>query len=114
MIKNKKVKKKVFKMNIAFKIIKAIVVYGLCLYYNTKVLLGLLLLFITKFDTKFWRVKERPVPPKCLLDKEYGEHKYLTVNVSFLFVCLKILQTLVIFINNIFFLNINYFETLKI
>lgn len=70
-------------MNIAFKIIKAIIVYGLCLYYNTKVLLGLLLLFITKSETKFWRVKERPVPPKCLLDKEYGEHKYLTVNVSF-------------------------------
>lgn len=77
-------------MNIAFKFIKVFIVYGLCLYYNTKVLLGLLLLFVTKFHTKFWRVKERPVPPNCLLDKEYGEHKYATVNVSL--------------INNFFFL----------
>lgn len=72
-------------MNFLFKLIKAFVVYGLCLYYNAKVVFGLLLLFVTKSHTKFWVVKERPVPPKCLLDKEYGEHKYATVNVSLIF-----------------------------
>lgn len=89
-------------MHIGLKLIKAIIVYGLCLYYNTKVLLGLLLLCITQFNNKFWKVKDRSVPPSCLLDKEYGEHKYIKVNVSLRFFC-----CCYVYINLFFSLNIS-------
>lgn len=62
--------------------IKAMIGYLLCIYYNVKFLLGISYLFLTKDKKEFWIPKSRPVPPKCLLDKEHGEHKFITLNVS--------------------------------
>lgn len=62
--------------------IETFVTYGLCLYYSAKTLLGITILFITKYNTKFWVVKERPTPPAVLTNEDHGVHKYIRANVS--------------------------------
>jgi len=60
--------------------LKYFMTYTLCLYYNLKYAIAVAWLFATRAHTKFWVVKDRPEPPKCLLDPELGDHKYVTVN----------------------------------
>lgn len=62
--------------------IQFVVSYALCLFYSCRVLFGLLVLLVTKPHTKFWATKERPVPPECLRNHEYGTDKYQNANVS--------------------------------
>lgn len=69
-------------MNPVIILIKSIIAYTLILFYNFQVLFGIGLLFIFKDKSEFWMPKPRPDPPKCLTDKEHGEHKFLVVNVS--------------------------------
>lgn len=38
--------------------------------------------YIFQRDTKFWVVKKRFDPPRSLTSNEFGEHKFMTVNVS--------------------------------
>lgn len=64
------------------KYIKLGIVYACCTFYTFLCVLRIAYLFLTKSSEKFWQVKDRPVPPKCLNDKKYGEHKYLKSNVS--------------------------------
>jgi hypothetical protein len=64
------------------KLVKMCITYALCLFYSAQVLLGIVVLFFTKSHLRFWVVKKRPIPPKCLQDPAFGEHKYIHVNVS--------------------------------
>ncbi|XP_059613978.1 epoxide hydrolase 1-like [Phlebotomus argentipes] len=64
----------------AARIIRLVVAYSLCLYYNVKFILLLILGYLLKGHTQFLEVKERPTPPKALQDPRYGNHKYITVN----------------------------------
>jgi hypothetical protein len=54
----------------------------LCLVYSSWIGLRILLDFVLKRETKFWEVKDRPIKPNVLTSSEYGEHKFMTVNVS--------------------------------
>lgn len=58
------------------------VTYSLCLFYSSLVVLYLGVSFLTKYHTKFWIPKVRKNPPACLSNPEFGEHKYIRVNVS--------------------------------
>lgn len=63
------------------KYVKLGIVYSLCAFYSVLCIFRLLYLLITKREN-IWSVKERTTPPKCLTDGKYGEHKYVTANVS--------------------------------
>lgn len=56
--------------------------YTLCVVYSTWVAFGILIAFIFKRDTKFWEVKKRDQKPLALTSNEFGEHRFMTVNVS--------------------------------
>lgn len=56
--------------------------YFFCILYSSWVAFGILIAYIFKRDTKFWVVKERNDPPRVLTSNEFGEHRYMTVNVS--------------------------------
>uniref|UniRef100_A0A182MDM7 AB hydrolase-1 domain-containing protein n=1 Tax=Anopheles culicifacies TaxID=139723 RepID=A0A182MDM7_9DIPT len=60
--------------------IQFVVSYALCVFYSLRVLFGILVLFVTKPHTKFWITKERPVPPDCLKNHEYGVDKFQNAN----------------------------------
>lgn len=62
-----------------------LIVYSYSLYYCIKFVFVTFLLFLTKAKSGFWKVKKRPFPPQCLLDKDLGEHKIAKVNVSLLY-----------------------------
>lgn len=72
---------KVIMVNLAG-VIKFILCYALCLFYTATISFGLVVAFLLKGKSKIWVVKKRLIPPQCLQDKAYGEHKYITVNVS--------------------------------
>lgn len=59
-----------------------IVAYSLCLFYSFLSVLYVGVSFVTKYNTKFWIPKVRKHPPACLSNTEFGEHKYIRVNVS--------------------------------
>lgn len=52
----------------------------LCLYYTVVVLLVTVYQIYKKRSIRFWFVKNRPHPPQCLQQHEYGVSKYITVN----------------------------------
>lgn len=54
----------------------------LCLFYSLWIGLRILIDFVIKRDTKFWIVKDRPNKPEALKNNEFGEHKFMKVNVS--------------------------------
>lgn len=61
----------------------------LCLIYSSWIGLRILIDFVMKRDTKFWEVKPRPNKPKVLTSNEFGEHKFMTVNVRLIFIQCK-------------------------
>lgn len=65
----------------ALLIVRNVVIYSLCAFYSSLVALYVLWMFITKRHTRFWVPKEHE-KPAALSDPRYGEHKYITVNVS--------------------------------
>jgi hypothetical protein len=79
------------------KMVKMCIVYALCLFYSAQVVFGIIVLFFTKSHLRFWVVKKRQIPPKCLQNPELGEHKYVSVNVSFYFE-----KSVIIYINFLF------------
>lgn len=62
--------------------LKFVMCYTLCVIYSSWIGFGLLLGFVFKRSTKFWEVKKRTVKPQILSNNDYGEHKFMTVNVS--------------------------------
>lgn len=62
--------------------IKGIAVYTLCLFYTILTAVILAYNYWKKYDTKFWIPKDHSVKPKSLSNPEFGEHKFITVNVS--------------------------------
>lgn len=68
---------------------KYFLTYSLTLYYNLKYALIIAYLYVTKSHTEFWVVKAR-TKPKTLTDSQWGEHKFVTVNVSRHFFLCKI------------------------
>lgn len=66
----------------AANVLKFLMCYTLCAIYSGWIAFGILIAYIFKRDTKFWEVKARPVAPRSLTSNEYGEHKFMTVNVS--------------------------------
>lgn len=57
------------------------ITYSLCVFYSSLVALAVLYDFITKRHTRFW-VPKKHEKPDVLSDPRYGEHKFITVNVS--------------------------------
>lgn len=55
----------------------------LTVIYSTLIAGKILYSYIFERHTKFWQVKKRSVPPR-LTSNEFGEHKFITVNVSLL------------------------------
>lgn len=70
-------------MNNIFNIIKIIAVYFLCLVCSAIVCAKIFVDFVWKRDKNFWKVIDRRCEPKILSSTQYGEHKYMTVNVSY-------------------------------
>ncbi len=66
------------------RLIKFVIFYSLCIIYNSIVCLWFGFLCIFKRNTRFWEIKERSMPD-VLKSDEYGEHKYATVNVIFIY-----------------------------
>lgn len=62
-------------------LLKFFICYALCLMYSTWIAIGIGIAYIFKRETKFWVMKERNVPPRSLTSNEFGEHKFMTVNV---------------------------------
>lgn len=58
-----------------------LIAYSFCAYYCVKFTFLICLAFLTKAKSKFWKLKKRPYPPQCLLDKDLGNHKTAKVNV---------------------------------
>lgn len=62
--------------------------YGLAAIYGGLTAFGTALQIIRKRKT-FFQFKERPEPPKCLFDKNFGEHNYIQCKVNnFLYIFL--------------------------
>jgi hypothetical protein len=64
------------------RIFKFLLCWILAAIYSTFVIIFIGLLFIFKWNTKFWKIKSRPLPPKILTSDEFGEHKFAEINVS--------------------------------
>lgn len=63
-------------------VLKFLISSFLCLFYSSWIGLRILIDFVIKRDTKFWVVEDRPNKPDALSNNEFGEHKFMTVNVS--------------------------------
>lgn len=59
-----------------------LICYILCAVYSGWVAFGLLIAYIFKRNSPMWECKERPDKPLALTSNEFGEHKFMTVNVS--------------------------------
>lgn len=68
----------------AINVVKFVLCYFLCAVYSGWVAFGLAIAYIFKRDSDLWVVKDRPVAPSQLTSNEFGEHKFMTVNVSFI------------------------------
>lgn len=66
----------------AINVAKFVLCYVLCAIYSSWAAFGLAIAYIFKRDSDLWVVKDRPVAPKPLTSNEFGEHKFMTVNVS--------------------------------
>lgn len=62
--------------------LRFILCYTLCVVYSTWIAFGLVIAYIFKRDSKFWEVKKRSQKPRELSSNEYGEHRFMNVNVS--------------------------------
>lgn len=63
-------------------LIRNIIIWSLCFFYNVVTIYRLLVLYITKFSSQPWKPKDRSSAPAALSDPKYGVHKFATVNVS--------------------------------
>lgn len=71
-------------------LLKFLMCYTLCVVYSGWITFGILIAYIFKKDTKFWEVKNRPTTPQALTSNEFGEHKFMTVNVSATDLCFAV------------------------
>lgn len=62
-------------------VLSKVIIWSVILYQALK--LGLL--FVLRYKEKFWLVKDRPNPPKCLSDEQNGRHFFIETNVSIIF-----------------------------
>lgn len=69
-------------LTLVLRFVKPITTYTLCLFYTSIVAIALAVKYILNSGDEVWKPKERLIPPKCLSDPKYGEHKYMNVNVS--------------------------------
>lgn len=63
---------------LSVKWIKLTLIYVTSAFYTVTTALFLAYMFIRKYETKFWMIKSRPTPPKCLTDTRYGEHQFIS------------------------------------
>lgn len=56
--------------------------YLLCLIFSAMATLPIAWNYLWRRHERFWIPKKHKVPPKCLSDPKYGEHKFAQVNVS--------------------------------
>ena len=70
-------------------VIKCLFAYSLTLFYSFLVTIAIAIKYFFGSDKKFFEPKERTVKPAELLSSEYGEHKFITVNVSNLYITVK-------------------------
>lgn len=66
----------------AMNLLRFVMCYTLCAIYSSWIGFGVLLAFVFKRSSRFWEVKKRTVKPALLSNNDYGEHKFMTVNVS--------------------------------
>lgn len=69
-------------MAVVARVIKCMFAYSLCFFYSTLTSIYIGVKYFLSNDKKFFQRKERSVKPAVLSSKEYGEHKFVTVNVS--------------------------------
>lgn len=62
--------------------IEASVVFSLCVIYSLWIAAIIVFDYCTKYETKFWITKDHNVKPKALSNPDFGEHKFIAVNVS--------------------------------
>ena len=63
-------------------VIRSIIAYSLTLLYSSLITIAIAFKYFFGGDKKFFERKERTVKPAVLSSSEYGEHKFITVNVS--------------------------------
>ena len=63
-------------------IVKMMIVWTLCLIYSCLMAGYVCQKYLWNFRKRPWNTRERPTAPSCLMDPVYGEHKFVTVNVS--------------------------------
>lgn len=73
-----------------FNLLKFLICYVLCVVYSSYVGIKILFTFIIKRDKKLWKVKKRDEKPRVLSGNEYGEHRFMTVNVRKEFFALQL------------------------
>lgn len=65
-----------------FQFIQFVIIWTFCIIYSVICFFKLIVLYITKFKSQPWKMKDRPNSPAELIDPKYGVHKFVTVNVS--------------------------------
>lgn len=63
-------------------VIGCVIANSLTLFYSTLVAIAIAYKYFFGYDKKFFERKERTVKPAVLSSSEFGEHKFITVNVS--------------------------------
>ena len=59
-----------------------VVVWALAIFYGFLTIFGMAVLWV-KHVFRFFKVKERPLPPACLVDDSLGRHGFAKLKVSY-------------------------------
>lgn len=63
-------------------LLRFLLCFILCGFYSAWVAISLVIAYVFKRQTRFWEVKKRTQKPSELTNNEFGEHRFMNVNVS--------------------------------
>lgn len=63
-------------------LLRFLLCFILCGFYSAWVAISLIIAYVFERQTRFWEVKKRTQKPSELTNNEFGEHRYMNVNVS--------------------------------
>lgn len=63
-------------------LLRFLLCFILCGFYSAWVAISLVIAYVFKRQTRFWEVKKRTQKPSELTNNEFGEHRFMDVNVS--------------------------------
>lgn len=64
------------------RLVSIAIIWSLSIVFSAMAAVKLLIVYITKFTSQPWKLKQRPNAPACLSDPKYGTHKIAEINVS--------------------------------